>query len=358
MGLPPFALDDVDGAQAWLASLDKEPQKEPEPEKEPEQEPPEAEPEVSTEKEPETPPAKVAPQAPVVASADKAGAVAKELEEAKKELAKLKTDDGRARKLADEKRQLENELADAKRQLEEAVKAMKAARAQNPLSDLTADELESIDRPTAELVLRKAEEIAEAKLEAKLEERLSALTGGDTELRERLDAQVARLDARDAEINTQRQRVMNEAIAKEIPLEVYTFINENPEKWATFCNSRYGSTTEGELYQGALNSSDASAAIAQLKKFASLNNVELPEPKSKQPLKVSTRSGGSPSTVNTERLPTYEQAQEYMNAAQHGRVPSFLKDRKEMDAWLNKAIAVSAEGKLRDKNGNVKAMPY
>jgi len=274
-----------------------------------------------------------------------------EVEELKKELARLKQEDGRARVLSDEVRELKERFAEETKRANLAEAEARNSSKVDLSKVFTQEELDEVDIPTLEAMAKLRSEGEDARVNALVEQRLSEFSDGNAELREQLKTQGATVSAREQQFAEQSKAQMIESVNEQIPISVYDYIRDNPEKWVAWNNKSFAGTTEGTLYASATEVCDADAVVSQLRKFASAENIEIPVKREKLPLKTTQRKSEAVIETNpNDRIYSYEDLIAKMNNFKHGRLPEGWNNH-DFEKLIDKVTTAAEKGLLRDKNG-------
>jgi len=278
-----------------------------------------------------------------------------EVEELKRELARLKTGDGRARVLSDELRELKERFAEETKRADLAVAEARSSSKVDLSKRFTEDELDEIDVPTLEAMAKLRSEDDDARVNALVEQRLSEFSDGNAELREQLKTQGATVSAREQQFAEQAEAEMIKTVNEQIPTAVYEYVAKNPDKWEAWNRKGYAGTTEGALYASARETFDSNAVVSQLLKFASDENIEIPVKREKLPLKSTQRKSEAVIETNpNDKIYSYEDLTAKMNNFKRGHLPKGWNNH-DFEKLIDKVTEAAEKGLLRDKNGTGKA---
>lgn len=315
---------------------------------------------------PKEPEAKTAQEPIVVPSFKPAqnGAVAQtdaEKEELKKEIQRLKSEQGRSTVLANQLHQLEEQLAESKKKAEEAQR--KAAELEekaslgDPMSVLSQEEREAIsDNPAAAAaILKIARQAVKGSIAAPDLSEVSAL-------RKRFDeSEAARLQREQSDMERSRRehdeavRGMMAGIAKEsVPQEVWGRFASNP-KWDEFGRATFGGIQNAALYQNALDSLDKEAVVELFGRFMRYAGISLPARASKPPLKFENERGsGAAETLKPDDPKTfsYDEVKRIEDNYFKKRVLPSGWTEDQFSKWSDEVDAARAEGRVIDAQGN------
>ena len=278
-----------------------------------------------------------------------------EVEELKKELARLKQEDGRARVLSDEVRELKEKFAEETKRADLAVAEARSSSKVDLSKVFTQEELDEIDVPTLEAMAKLRSEDDDARVNALVEQRLSEFSDGNAELREQLKTQGATVSAREQQFAEQAEAEMIKTVNEQIPTAVYEYVAKNPDKWEAWNRKGYAGTTEGALYASARETFDSNAVVSQLLKFASDENIEIPVKREKLPLKSTQRKSEAVIETNpNDKIYSYEDLTAKMNNFKRGHLPKGWNNH-DFEKLIDKVTEAAEKGLLRDKNGTGKA---
>jgi hypothetical protein len=282
----------------------------------------------------------VAPVAEKAAADERAAADANTVKMSAEEAQALRTERGRASKLAIQLQALEEKLAEAERKLVEAEEKAVEARGQDALlAGLTDDERAGIDPAFLKVV--------ERTIRKHLGQAEATVTGKLTEAERR----IAEREAADAQREeSARQAAVADMwtnhVSKAIPPAVYGKFATHPQ-WSAWCQKPFAGSTCGQVYTAASQSADADATVDMLRNFMSFAKIEVPSKGNPPPLKPTEQGSatGAEATPAAEEFYEGEYRQMIDNFAK-GEVPSGM-TAKDFRSWIERAKQARDNGKMK-----------
>lgn len=276
-----------------------------------------------------------------------------ELQALKQEIAQLKSERGRwdvakaeREALLAEKNAAVQRAVDAESKLSQALENTSDAAILNSLTQEELDELGGSQKASAVILkIVKAAVRRNAPAQAPDTSNLEQLRN-DFEENKRLMKEQAERDH-----NGRVSSMFETEVAKQVPKELWGKFTG--PAWETWCVLTYAGVRNGELYQSAVKSLDASAVVDQMQRFMQYAGISAPARGAKPPLTVSAQVA----PVSDQLAPTptkefkFEECSRILNDFYVNRKlpPGWARDK--FDSYAREVEQAASEGRVKDEMG-------